>query len=112
MPKIQDGAERALIISSVWLHCGLVGATALAAGLLLLFGDEPNWPWALSLACAGALIAAVSWGRARTILEPPERTAASGTGARSAPTAGVSAGQSGRGATAVHATAIGSDAPR
>ena len=80
MPELQNNTERALVVSSLWLYSGFVGATALAAGLLELFDGEPS-RWALGMAFFGGALAAASWRRARTILEQAERVSAIATDA-------------------------------
>ena len=68
--------DRALVACSLWLHIGFVGATALAARLLQLFGGEAKWPPAPALAFSGGVLAALSWRRARTVLENADRASA------------------------------------
>jgi hypothetical protein len=74
MPDIQNITERALVACSLWLHIGLIGAAALAVGLLQLFDGETKWLSALALAFSGGALAAASWRRARTVLEHAERS--------------------------------------
>jgi hypothetical protein len=76
MPELQNTTERALIACSLWLHIGFIGAAASAAGLLRLFEGETNWPLAVGLALSGGALAAVTWRRARTVLEHAERASA------------------------------------
>ena len=76
MPDIQNTTERALVACSLWLHIGLIGAAALAVGLLQLLDGETKWLSALALAFSGGVLAAASWRRARTVLEHAERSLA------------------------------------
>ena len=76
MPDRPNDTYRALVACSLWLHIGFGGATALAAGLLQLFGAEAKWPSALALAFSGGVLAAISWRRARIVLENADRVSA------------------------------------
>jgi len=76
MADVQNSTERALIACSLWLQIGFIGAPALAAGSLQLFGGETKWLSALALALSGGVLAAASWRRARTVLEHAERSSA------------------------------------
>ncbi len=59
-------SERSLVACSLWLHVGLIGASASAAGLLWLLGGEAGWLSALALAISGGMLAVASRRRART----------------------------------------------
>jgi hypothetical protein len=67
MPESPNNSSRALAASSLWLHVGLIGATALAAGLLQWFDGDPRLPWSPLVALFGGVLAAVSWRCDRTI---------------------------------------------
>ena len=62
-------ARRALVESGLWLRIGFIGASGVAAGLIQLFDGEVKPLSALALAVGGGVLAAVSWWRARTVLE-------------------------------------------
>jgi len=61
--------EGVLVRCAVWLLAGFVGASIVAAGGLGMFGPETRPLWSLATALCGALMAGVSWHRARKILE-------------------------------------------
>jgi membrane protein implicated in regulation of membrane protease activity len=69
MAELQRDADRPLVACSLWLHVAFIGAAALAVGILQLFDGETTWLSALALAFSGAVLAAASWRRARTVLE-------------------------------------------
>jgi membrane protein implicated in regulation of membrane protease activity len=69
MAQSQDNSDRALLACSLWLHAGFIGAVAVAAGVILLFGSEASLLSALALVLSGGVLAAASWRRARTVLE-------------------------------------------
>ena len=73
--------QRAVVASSVWLRVGFIGATAAAAGLLQLLDGDLAWLSPLALAFCGGMLAAVSWSRARVVLDsghpPPARRSSS-----------------------------------
>jgi hypothetical protein len=81
MPESPNNSSRALVASSLWLHIGLIGATALAAGLLQWFDGDPRLPWSPIVALFGGVLAAASWRRGFAVLEPAERASAVATGA-------------------------------
>ena len=68
--------RRALLVSSVWLRVGFIGATAVAAGVLQLLEGDFAWLSPLALAFCGGVLAAVSWSRARTVLDLDHPTSA------------------------------------
>jgi hypothetical protein len=76
MPESPDNSSRALVASSLWLHIGLIGATAMAAGLLHWFDGDPRLPWSPIVALFGGVLAAASWRRGFAVLEPAERGSA------------------------------------
>jgi len=87
MPELRrsnDPLDRAVVVCSVWLHAGYIGAVAAAAGLFQLFDPETSWLAALALAVSGGVLAAASWHRGRTVLEDGERAQALAEGAPSA----------------------------
>jgi hypothetical protein len=65
----------ALVACGLWLHVGLIGAIALAVGLLQWFGD-PRLPWSPVVAFFGAAVALASWRRGFAVLEQAERASA------------------------------------
>ena len=83
MPESPDNSTRALVASSLWLYIGLIGATALAAGLLQWFDGDPRLPWSPVVALFGGVLAAASWRRGFAVLEPAERASAVATDASS-----------------------------
>jgi hypothetical protein len=68
-PAMPKGAWQALTTSSLWLRVGFIGASAVAAGLVLALRSEANPLSALALVLGGGLLAAASWRHARNILE-------------------------------------------
>jgi len=64
----QNGPARALLMSSLCLHVGFIGASASAVGLLQLFDGEAMWPLALVLASSGGAVAAKGWRLGRSLL--------------------------------------------
>src|SRR5258706_3118012 len=76
--------DRAVVVCSVWLHTGYIGAVAAAAGLFQLFDPGTSWLAALALAVSGGVLAAASWHRGRTVLEDAERAQALAKGGPSA----------------------------
>jgi len=63
------GAWHALCACSLWMRVGFVGASTLAAGLVLAFRGESGALTALALVLGGGLVAVLSWRYARTMLE-------------------------------------------
>lgn len=109
--QVHHSSERTLVACSLWLHMGLIGASASAAGLLWLFGGEAEWLSALALAISGGMVAAASWRRARSILGYAERAAAIGEAAPRGPAPRASSRQTGR-ATVTRRPAIPLQASR
>lgn len=62
-------AWRALVVCALWLHIGLIGATAGAAGLVVLVGGDAAPLPALAVAMLGGSIAFLAWRRGRRVLE-------------------------------------------
>ena len=86
-PESPVNSGLALVACGLWLHVGLIGAIALAVGLVHWFGD-PRLPWAPVVAFFGGMLAAASWRRGFAVLERAERVssvAASGTSASRLP---------------------------
>jgi hypothetical protein len=79
-----DPIDRAVVVCSVWLHTGYVGAVASAAGLFQLFDPGTSWLAALALAFSGGVLAAASWRQGQAVLEHAERASAVATDALSA----------------------------
>ena len=71
--------SRALVASSLWLHIGLIGATALATGLQRWFDGDPRLPWSPLVALFGGLLAVASFRRGFAALEQAERDSAVAT---------------------------------
>ena len=65
----------ALVACGLWLQVGLIGAMALAVGLLQWFGD-PRLPWSPVVAFCGGAVALASWRRGFAVLEQAERASA------------------------------------
>jgi len=78
-----NNSNRALLASSLWLHVGLIGATALAAGLLHWFDGDPRLPWSPLVALFGGLLAVASFRRGFAALEQAECESAVATDASS-----------------------------
>lgn len=53
----------------MWLRAGFIGASAVAVGLLQMFGGDVKPLAALALTAGGVLLAAFSWWRARKALD-------------------------------------------
>ena len=70
---MQNKIEGPLVRCGLWLHIGFIGATAVAAGLLLLFQGEAKWLSALALIVTGGMMAAVGWYRGRVVLDSGEQ---------------------------------------
>lgn len=84
MPELSKDIDRAVVVCSLWLHTGYIGAVAVAAGLIQLFDPGTSWPAAMALAFSGGVLAAASWHRGRTVLEDAQRPPAVAKGAPSA----------------------------
>ena len=59
---------RALSMSAIWLHIGLIGATTVAAGLLEL-AEGATVAWGLVLVLAGGALAMFGWRRGLAALQ-------------------------------------------
>ncbi len=70
-PESPKSAGPALVACGLWLHVGLIGAIALATGLLQSL-DDPRLPWAPAVALFGGILAAASWRRGFAVLEEAE----------------------------------------
>jgi hypothetical protein len=81
MTRLQNETGRALVVSSLWLHGGFIGAAALVVGLLQLFDGESRGLWAPWLALFGGALAAACWRRGWTILDSADRASIVGTDA-------------------------------
>ena len=81
MPESPNISSGALVASSLWLHIGLIGATALAAGLLQWFDGDPRLPWSPVVALFGGVLAVASWRRGFAVLEPAEHASTAATDA-------------------------------
>ena len=68
-PDAPKKAWRALVVCALWLHLGLIGATGVAAGLLVLIGGDAAPLPALAVAMVGGSIAFLAWRRGRRVLE-------------------------------------------
>jgi K+ transporter len=101
MRDSQAKPARALIVCSLWLRIGFVGASVLAAGLLKLWDGGWTWVWALPLAIAGGVLTAASWRRGRIALDHAEWASATSAGETVASTVSAHPPQTGRGATPV-----------
>jgi hypothetical protein len=70
--EMRQKRGRAVVACGLWVRAGLIGASGFAAGVLLLLGGEMKPLTALALAIAGGALAAVSWRRARAVLDAAE----------------------------------------
>jgi 4-hydroxybenzoate polyprenyltransferase len=70
-------SERALVVSGLWLRAGFIGASALMAGLMMLFTGESQPALALALAVGGGIFALHAWRRSRAVLERVDSSTAS-----------------------------------
>jgi hypothetical protein len=77
-PEAQNDSGLALVACGLWLHIGLIGAIALAAGLLQWFQD-PRLPWSPVVALCGGVLAAASWRRGFAVLEQAEHASTAAT---------------------------------
>jgi hypothetical protein len=80
MPELHGPARRALLACGLWMRLGFVGASAVAVGVIQLFGNEVSPLTALALVVGGAAVAVVGWRRAHAALskdaDVPTTTAA------------------------------------
>jgi len=68
MAELRGAAGRTLLACGLWMRLGFVGASAVAVGVIQLFGNEASPLSALALAVGGAALAVVSWRRAHAAL--------------------------------------------
>ena len=101
MAKLKRSAERVLVVCSLWLHIGFIGACGSAAGLVLLFDGEATSPWALALVFFGSALAATGWRRGLTVLERDEWASTVATNAPREMTSPISLKQTGQDAIAM-----------
>jgi hypothetical protein len=66
---------RELVACGLWLRIGTIGASALAFGLIALFGGEPGPVYALAIALAGGALAVFAWRRALNAIEADDSSA-------------------------------------
>jgi len=78
---VPKGAWHALSACGLWMRVGFVGASTLAAGLVLAFRGESGALTTLALILGGGLVAVLSWRYARTILERADAWDAGTSGA-------------------------------
>ena len=76
-PELHGKTGRALVVCGLWMRLGFVGATAVAVGVIQLFGSEASPLSAFALAAGGAALAALSWRRAHAALGEADEPAAS-----------------------------------
>lgn len=74
--EMQNKGGRAVVACGLWLRAGLIGASGLVIGLLLLLDGETKLLTALALAIGGGALAVVSWRRARAVLDTADQAAA------------------------------------
>ena len=85
MARSQNSTERALVVCSLWLHGGFIGASALGVTLLELSDGESRGLWALWLAFFGGALAAACWRRGLTVLDRADRASVIATEAPTEP---------------------------
>jgi hypothetical protein len=68
MATMNDGDERTLLVSGLWLHGGLIGAAVAGAGVLQWCTGDLGAISALGLVFSGALVAAACWRRGWVVL--------------------------------------------
>lgn len=107
MARSQDNTERALVVCSLWLHGGFIGASALVVALLQLSDGASRGPWALWLAFFGGALTAACWRRGLTVLDRADRASVIATEAPTKPATRPLPKQASRGASTV--VAGGSD---
>ena len=67
-PSVGTESRRALLVASLWMRTGFVGATTLITGLILLFNGGATPMLATAVALGGGALAALAWRRAWAIL--------------------------------------------
>ena len=75
-PELRKKAGRALIACGFWLRVAFVGASGVVAGLIQLIEGSASPLSALTLAVGGAVLAVVSWWRARAALDHADKPTA------------------------------------
>jgi hypothetical protein len=65
--------DRVLVKCGLWLHIAFIGATLVAAGLIVLLEGEGKWLLALTLVCSGGILAALGCHRGRVVLDFEEQ---------------------------------------
>lgn len=68
-PHPGSESMRALVVCGLWLRAAFIGASALLAGLTLLFTGESSPAIAIALAVGGAVLAHFAWRRSRAVLD-------------------------------------------
>lgn len=78
-PESADPAYSALVAFGLWLRAGSIGFAAAAIGLIMLASGETTGWRGIATSLAGAALAAVSWRRARMIVDSGDKTMAEPT---------------------------------
>lgn len=76
MSEMKSSSGRALIACGMWLHLGLIGAAALAIGVIRLFEGEASLLSGLPMVVFGGMLAVAGWRRALAILKRAEPVSA------------------------------------
>jgi hypothetical protein len=81
--------DRALVVCSIWLQVGYLGAATVAVGLLKAFMEDGNLVPGLVQALSGAVLAACCWRRAWGVMQRGQGAprAATSSSSRAAATA-------------------------
>ena len=74
-PELHGKTGRALVVCGLWMRLGFVGASAVAVGVIQLFGSDASPLSAFALAAAGAALAVLSWRRAHAALGDADKPA-------------------------------------
>jgi hypothetical protein len=74
-PTSHPQIGREAIVCGLWLRVAFIGASAIAVGVMQLFGGEIKLVPALALAVAGGLLTAFSMRRARGALDAADDAA-------------------------------------
>jgi hypothetical protein len=78
-PDRRSSAYRGVVASSLWLRAGFVALSVAALALIMLASGEAS-PWvAIATTVAGGAVAAVSWRRARAIIDSVDAAEAVGS---------------------------------
>jgi len=94
-PGLSSEDGRAITRSGMWSGMGFVGASVLAAGLLLLTNGGAGKLAALALVIGGGALATFAWRRAWHVLDRLDRSSAGNAGA-TGPVAGAGVDADGR----------------